>query len=128
MAEADYKLYNMPALLGRSVKKQDPENPNRWIRDDDWYLDVQQMYFTLFCFLQANGLVSRELVKSLSDTSEVVVKASEMTDLGRRFIESGADERWLKSFDRPGPKRDFSNTGYLSKALAKLRGGAVSSR
>ena len=125
MAQSDYSVYNLPALLGRSVKKQDPKNPDRWIRDDDWYREIQQMHFSLFCFLQANGLVSRELVKTLDDTSAVVLKQSELTDLGRRFIKSGADERWLKSFDRPGSKKDFSSTEYMRKALAKLGGGAA---
>ena len=89
MPQSDYSVYNLPALLARSVKKQDSETPDRWIRDDDWYLEIQQMYFALFCFLQTNGLVSRELVKTLDDTSAVVLKESELTDLGRRFIKSG---------------------------------------
>lgn len=120
MAEADYNLYNVPALLARSVKKQDPTDPDQWVRDDDWYREVQEKYYSLFCFLQSNNLVSRELVKSPRDTAVVVVKASELTERGRRFIKSGADERWLKSFDRPGSNRDFSNTEYLRKSLAKL--------
>jgi hypothetical protein len=83
--------------------------------------DSHAKYYWLFRFLQANALVSRELVKSPSDTATVVVMASELTEIGRRFVSGGADERWLKSFDRPGAKKDFSNTEYLSKALADLR-------
>lgn len=120
MVGADYNLYNVPALLARSVKKQDPNDPDRWVRDDDWYSEVLDKYYSLFCFLQSNGLVLRELVKSPGDTAAVVVKASELTERGQRFIKTGADERWLKSFDRPGSKRDFSNTEYLTKALTKL--------
>ena len=120
MSGADYNLYNVPALLARSVKKQDPSNPDQWIRDESWYREVQDTYYSLFCFLQSNGLVSRELVKAPSDTAAVVVKASELSERGSRFVKSGADERWLKSFDRAGSGKDFSNTAYLSKALAKL--------
>lgn len=125
MTEADYKLYNMPTMLARSVKKQDPSDANRWVRDDDWYREIQQMYFALFRFLQTHGLVSRDLVKSYDDTPTVVVMASDLTELGRRFVKSGIDDRWLKSFDRLKAKRDFSNVDYLSKALSKLLASPV---
>lgn len=121
MVESDYKVYNLPALLNRSVKKQDPADSSKWIVDSDWYRDIREKYFALFQFLQSNKLVSRKLVTTIDDVSNVVVRHSELTDFGRRFVKSGIDERWLKSFDRPGSKKEFSNVAYMQKAIEKLQ-------
>lgn len=121
MTTTDYKLYDMPSLLGRTVKKVNPEDESNWIRDDGWYEAVRAKYFALFRFLQDKDLIGRKLVSIEADVDGVVVKASDLTDEGRLFIASGADERWLKSFDRPGSKKKSFDTSYLERELAKQR-------
>lgn len=128
MADPDYILYNMPAMLSRSVKRQDPSDPDRWVRDNDWYREIQQMYFSLFSFLQSHDLVSRQLVGNYDDAATVIVRASELTDLGRTFIKSGIADRWLKAFDRPSSRRDFTDISYLKKALEKLLASSATKR
>jgi hypothetical protein len=123
MIQHDYSVFNMPALLNRSVKKQDPLDDSKWIVDESWYREVREMHFALFEFLQENYLVTRNLVETRDDVPQVVVKFSELTDAGKRFIKSGAHDRWLASFDRPGSKREFGNVTYLRDALHKLESG-----
>ena len=122
MTEANYKIYSMPTALSRVVRRQDPTDGSKWIRDDQWYEDTRVMYFSLFQFLQDNSLVSRQLVDTVADVDSVVVYASDLTDEGKRFVQSGAVARWQESFDRPrSPKKSFSDIGLLKKRLSELR-------
>jgi len=46
--------------------------------------------------------------------------SSELTDPGKAFVKSRADERWLMSFDKPGSKKVPSDWTYLDKQLQKI--------
>jgi hypothetical protein len=124
MAADDYNMYNMPALLSTSVTCPDPKDPNKWIRDESWYVSIRQMYFALFKFFQDHGLSNALAVRELADTDKVVLKFSDFTPEGQAFVKSGADDRWLASFDRPGSKKSWDDVRYLEKQLAKLREGS----
>lgn len=111
-------------MLSRVVRRQDPGDSSRWVRDDQWYADTREAYFSLFQFLQENGLVNRRLVNAAADVDVVVVLASDLTDTGQLFVRSGVVDRWLKSLDRPSVrKNDFANTGTLERQLSKLQAG-----
>ena len=117
---ADFKRFNMPALLSRQVKKVDPVDPTKWVRDKDWYQEIREKYFYLFRFLEENELSKRPLPRRVEDVDEVVVFDSDLTDVGRALLKSGAVERWLKSFDKPGSKKQWANVSYLIEALRKI--------
>lgn len=119
MDEKDFNVFNVPLMLSRVVEKRD-EN-GTWVRDESWYENIRKIYFSLFEFLQGEGLLHRSLVASLPDVDSVVVKLSDLTDLGKKFIKAGIASKWMTSFDRPNSKKNFSNTDYLRKNLLKLR-------
>jgi hypothetical protein len=121
MPADDYVIYNMPAMLGRSVTCPDPNDPNKWIRDEGWYDSVRMTFFALFRFFQDQKLLRSAVVEELSDTDAVVLRLSDLTPEGRTFVQSGADDRWLASFDRPGSKKQRDDVSYLEKQLQKMR-------
>jgi len=114
----DFIVYDIPAMLSRDAVLRDPANPSKWVRDDTWYVSVQQHMAALFAFFQAHGLLVEP--KRLPSVEQVVLKFSDFSEIGQRFVMTGAAERWLASFDRPGSKKLPSNVTYLEKQLAKL--------
>jgi hypothetical protein len=121
MSAKDFSLYHMPDMLAREVRRQDPSDAGKWIRDEEWYSAVREKFYNPFMFLQERKLVVRRLVESQGDVDRVVLKFSELTDLGQAFVKSRVDERWLASFDRPGTKKVPSDWTYLDKQLHKIR-------
>lgn len=114
----DYKLIDVPSMLSRDVRKRDPTNPSRWVKDETWYENIRQIYTTLVRFF-----LDHELLKNAVNTSSidsVVIMFSDLNDAGKLLVKSGADERWLNSFDRVGSKKEFSDVRYLEKALRNL--------
>jgi hypothetical protein len=121
MPEDDYIVYNMPAMLGRAVTCPDPSDPNKWIRDESWYNSVRRTFFALFKFFQAHGLLKSAVVSDIATTDQVILRLSDFTSEGQAFLKTGADDRWLASFDRPGSKKQRDNVSYLEKQLQKMR-------
>jgi hypothetical protein len=121
VSKEDFNLYNMPDMFARDVRRQDPMDASKWIRDEEWYSTTREQFYNLFLYLQERQLVVRRLVESRDDVDRVVLKFSELTDRGQAFVKSRADERWLASFDRPGTKKVPSDWTYLDKQLRKVR-------
>lgn len=115
----DYKVIDMPSRMARTVKKQDPRDSQTWVRDEGWYEQTRAIYSSLLSFFEQNGL----LKKSIPGTSidEVVVMFSDLNDDGQALVRSGADDKWLASFDRPGAAKSPPNTKSLEKALSKIK-------
>ena len=120
MPTDDFKLYNVPAAMQRSVLKQDPADTTRWVRDEDWYAETRETYWELFAFMQDQNLLHRVVVTSPLDVDDVVMHWSDLTETGQAFVRTNAIDRWLRSFDRPGSKKKRSDVTMLSKALARL--------
>lgn len=120
MSEPDFKVIDMPTLLGRSVRKPDPVNPHIWVRDEDWYARTRKKHAALALFLKKEGLIRPDVVLAhLID--DLVLRRSELTDLGLRLVKSGAVDRWYRGQDR-NPNRNVENVEYLRRELKKLRG------
>lgn len=116
----DYKLIDAPSMLTRVVKCQDQHNPRNWKIDKKWYNDIRSIYRSYFKFLNDNMLLERKVeCRSIDD---LVIMYSDLNEIGKRFIATGAPERWLESFDRPGSKKAFSDVGYLNRALRNMLG------
>lgn len=118
MSGADYKVMDMPTHLGRRALKQDPFDPDKWIRDGEWYQMTKEINRSLYKFFQDNHLIERGLWDN--PIEEVVLKLSDFNQLGKNLIRSGAVDKWLGSFDRPGSKKAFSDVRYLEKALLNI--------
>ena len=116
----NYKVVDVPSMLSREVAIQDQSNPATWIRDDAWYNNVKEIYTNLLHFFVSNSLLEDDI--ACSDIDSLVLKFSDFNQLGQKFINTGADERWLSSFDRPGSKKAFSDVRYLEKALRQIVG------
>ena len=115
----DFIVYDMPGMLGGRVVKRDPSDPSKWVRDESWYESVRQQMSTLFAFHVRNGLLRNPA--PLPDVEKVVLRMSDFSELGQRFVRTCAADKWLASFDRPGSKKDRTNTAYLEKQLAALK-------
>lgn len=115
----DYKVIDMPSMMARTVTKQDPHDSQSWLRDDSWYEQIRAIYSSLLSFFERNGLLKKSIPRTSID--EVVVMFSDLNDDGQALVRSGADDKWLASFDRPGAAKSPSNTKSLEKALSKIK-------
>lgn len=114
----DFIVYDMPGMLNRRVTKQDPDDPAKWISDETWYESVRQRMSTLFAFYRERGLLRDP--SALQDTDHVVLRISDFSEIGRKFLMTTASEKWLASFDKPGSKKDVTDITYLDRQLARL--------
>ena len=121
MSTKDFTVYDMPNMFAREVRRQDPLDGSKWIRDEQWYSGARETFYNLFRFFQERQLVVRRLVESQDDVDKVVLKFRELTGRGQAFVKSRADERWLASFDRRGAKKIPSDWIYPEKQLQKIR-------
>ncbi len=123
MTSDDYKVVDMPKILSRTVLKRGRGDLKTWIRDDDWYEDTRTTYRSFLKFLVDNQLLIKPLTTALNDA---VVRLSDLNDLGQALVRSGADERWIASFDRPDSKKARDDVTYLEKALGRLKRDSIS--
>jgi hypothetical protein len=117
----DYTLYNMPMKLAREVVREDPALPGVWVRDEEWYIGVRHRFFKLIAFMQEGGLLKKKFVDDPQDIDGVKVRFSDLTDLGRLFVEKGFDEKWLDSLDKKSKSgNEEISTQYLERKLKGL--------
>lgn len=120
MVPDDFIVYNMPQMLKRQVMKWDSSDPPNRERDDNWYMSVREKMSKLFEFFETHSLLL--LPERLPQVDQVVLRFSDFSTLGQKFLKSGVPDKWLGSFDRPGSKKKPSDVTYLEKQLAKIRG------
>jgi hypothetical protein len=115
----DYVALNVPGLLSRTVKVQDPVDSSKWLPDPTWHEHTKELMAALLFFYRKNKLLKES--QNLPPTEQVVLKFSDFTELGQAFLQSGAEDRWLRSFDRPGNRKARSDVRYLEKQLQLIR-------
>ncbi|HEY3654735.1 MAG TPA: hypothetical protein VGL34_07075 [Steroidobacteraceae bacterium] len=115
----DFVVYNMPGMLSRRVTRQDPIDPKNRVPDESWYNSVCEKMAVLFAFYTKHSLIGDP--RLLRDVDKVVVKFSDFSSLGQKFIMSGASDRWLAAFDRPGSQKELSDVRYLEKQLSNIK-------
>ena len=116
----DYKVIDMPSMMARLATTPAPHNAEKWVRDDSWYSQIRDIYSNLLDFFDRNNLVKNNIDRRCIDN--VVVMFSDLTEEGQALVESGADDRWLASFDRPGSAKLPTDVSSLEKALRKIKG------
>jgi hypothetical protein len=117
----DFKVIDMPTHMGRVVRRPDPNNPSAWIRDDDWYERDRKKHAALVMFLRSEALIRPEVALS-EHIDDLVLRRSDLTDLGQQLVMRGAIDRWYSRHDR-NPELSVEDVEYLRKELKKLRGG-----
>ncbi len=86
----------------------------------DFRARVQAVFKTLVVFMQANGLVTRELLAQDNEVDETfVVRRSDLTDEGFEFYKQ-VEQKWLGAIDRGVAP---SNTSVLERTLRAIRSG-----
>ena len=123
----DYMRFNLPALMARDVKKLSPDS-GLWVRDESWYAEIREKYRSLFNFFRENSLVCNDQLPANFDVEEVVLFNSAFTEAGRALLDSGSVDRWIRSFDKPGSNKRFSDISKLELALKKIVGELPRSR
>jgi hypothetical protein len=118
MTVNDYKVIDMPALLGRSVVIQDPTNKDKWVRDNSWYKQVRAIYACLYDFLLSNKLITETIEDNSLDN--LTVRLSSFTKTGQILVKSEAIDKWISSFDRPNSKKNYCDIKYLQNALTEI--------
>jgi hypothetical protein len=115
----DFIAFNVPGMLSRKVTIYDNADPTIGRRDDGWYERVATRYRAVSEFFATNELLRNP--EKLPTADQMVLRLSDFTALGQEFVMSGAADRWLASFDRPGSKKKLTDVTYLEKQLLKLR-------
>lgn len=115
----DYKAMDMPTHLSRSVLRQDPNDYTKWVKDEEWYKRTKIVHKTLLNFYIEHGLLERYVECPLEN---VVLMFSDFTNDGRKLLKSGAVDRWLSSFDRPGSRKNLDDTSILDRSLRSIQG------
>jgi hypothetical protein len=121
MNAKDFTVYDVPAMMKVEVVRVDPNNPSHKTQDSGWHHRYRERSFHLFKFFQDNGLLRRRVVENFADVENVILKFSDFTTEGQKYLRSQAPDRWKGSFDRPGSKKLPSNVTYLEKQLKKMR-------
>lgn len=114
MTESDYIYLNVPALLRRKALTE--SSNGKLVEDEDWSNRFKDRLFYLVKFFQDSDLLASRID---DDISHAVIKFSHFNGKGRKFIESGAPDRWLASFDR-NPSKPPSDVSYMTKRLISL--------
>ena len=115
MDRQDFVFLNMPGLLERKAQTLDRAT-GEFRESPEWAARFQARLHALVGFLLENGLVRGDVTE---DLASLVLRYSDLTERGRKFVMTGATDRWLASFDRK-PDKPATDVAYLVKQLAKI--------
>lgn len=125
MAEQkDFIMHDMSTTLSREVHILEPHQ--KWSEegrpDLDWYRETLEINFHLFQFYQDHDLVKKKpIVTDLESARSVILRYSDFTERGQRFIMSQATEKWKGTiYRRKNPKPGDFNIKYLQRKLDAL--------
>jgi hypothetical protein len=117
MSHSDFTYLNIPALLGRKAWLAVGAEKEGLTEDLTWRERFAARLFNLVLFFRNNGLLKIDVPQ---DISNFVLRFSDFTEEGQRFIKSGAPDKWLASFDRD-PTKSSEDVSYLTRRLASVR-------
>ncbi len=115
MIQRDFKYLNVPGLLSR--KSLVVTDGAGFAEDTSWSTTMSELIFVLIQFFKDNCLLDKDIG---DDVENLVLMYSDFNDEGRRFVMSGAPDKWLQSFDRNLAKSAL-DTSYLNKRLKSVR-------
>jgi len=117
VSQADFKYLNVPALLDGKAWAAPQFGDGDLLEDAGWISRVSDRLSSLVFFFRDHGLLNVDVG---SDISKLVLCFSDFSEDGKRFIKSGAPDKWLASFDRD-PTKSCSDVSYLERQLKRIR-------
>lgn len=120
MEQKNYTVIDIPFALTRKVYiLEDDGEESKLVEDSEWHGRCLKRDQALFEFFLSNKLLT-EREEPWPDIRSLVVWLLDFTPEGQRFVESGATNRWLASFDRT-PGKSPSDTRLLERRLREMR-------
>ncbi len=92
---ADFNVIDLPGILSVPVSCYDADG-NQIPDDGEWHRHVSTSQYIFAELLVAKGLVPGR--NAVDRTSDLVIKWSELNDVGQAFVRASFD-KWLKSID-----------------------------
>jgi hypothetical protein len=86
---SDFSIVNIPQVMSRLVRSYD-NDMNEIPDDGEWHRSVAETEYVLAEFLVSKGLVAG--LNSISRTPDLVIKWSQLTDLGQAFMKAALDK------------------------------------
>jgi hypothetical protein len=118
--QKNYTVIDPPFALTRKVYVLDGDGEqSKLVEDTEWHSRNLERDQALFEFFVSNKLLT-EREERWPDIRSLVVWLLDFTPEGQRFVESGATDRWLASFDRT-PGKSPSDTRLLEGRLREMR-------
>jgi len=109
MTTDDFVDLNVPGLLLRY------SNPS-----DHWHEIVLAFAATRLHVFQKYDLISQDASALRGPIEEAVVRFSDYTPLGQKFVMSGAVDKWLASCDRKRNKDAYRDPGPLERRVQRF--------
>lgn len=95
MRMTDFKVIDVPGMLSVPVSSWDADG-NQIPDDGEWHRHVSTSQYVFAELLVAKGLAPGR--SAIARTPELVIKWSELNDVGQAFVKASFD-KWLKSID-----------------------------
>lgn len=121
VAQKDFVYLNIPSSLDRKVWIKLPGEDGGPLLDTTWNERNARQLRSLVEFFRDNGLLKAGVIKDGADIMSLVLRFSDFTEEGQRFIMIDAPGKWRASFDR-NPDKSDSDVTYLIRKLKALRG------
>jgi hypothetical protein len=104
----DFSVVNVPAMLARQVRSYEADGKE--ITDDgEWHRRGAETLFVLAEFLASKSIVSPEV--DVSRRPDLVIRFSQLNEVGRAFVMSQAVDQWMGSLDRRKPGTPITADG-----------------
>lgn len=113
----NFVYLNVPLALTRKFEVMDATS-GRVTADVESMNRHMRVLHTQVKFFVENGLLRSSNLRS-ADWRSVCLEFEDFTDLGQRFVKSGAIEKWLRALDRSRTTSP-DDTSTLDRELAKL--------
>ena len=105
----DYISLNVPGLLAHF------SNPA-----PDWRATVLAAARTQIDVLHDHGMIKSDAAALSVPVEDAVIRFSDYTPLGQRFVLSGEVDRWLEACDRAGRLAAYEDRGRLERRVQKF--------
>jgi hypothetical protein len=121
VTQKDFVYLNIPSLLDRKVWIKLPGEEGGPLLDKAWNERNERQLRSLVEFFRDSGLLRPGIIKGNNDIMTLVLRFSDFTEEGQRFVMTDAPGKWRASFDRSPGKSDSDVTYLVGKLKALQR-------
>ena len=112
MSQEDYISLNVPGLLAHF------SNPT-----PDWRAKILAAARTQIEVLRGHGMIKSDAAALSVPVEDAVIRFSDYTPIGQRFVLSGELDRWLRACERAARLAAYEDRGRLEKRVQKFLSG-----